>query len=401
MDTETKNAYGLQQLIQPVEIDTFVREYKEKKALYIPGDQNRFGELFGWDDINHHLNFGRPSLEGVRLVYEKQSLANTELARVSEWLIKGATLVINSVDQIDPIVAHFASVLSGDLNRHININSYASCPAKQGFDTHYDRHDVFIVATEGEKSWHVFDPTYFYPLERQTFNKGDAPDASPYLECVMTPGDVLYIPRGHWHYAIAVTPSVHLTVGPYSSSGIDFLVWFADALMGREEFLRQDFPVTGIELLGGERGNEEFEQHLEQFQKKILEVFGDRDLLREQIMQYCLTTIKDRRNYRLPEMALLGEKLTPDTEFQMNPGQKFVARYDPDTNNAVITIKGHILDLKQVPVKVVESLLNSEGIVSGQKLLSADDSVKWDDVKAFITLLFERGVISPVADSGS
>ena len=209
----------------------------------------------------------------------------------------------------------------------------------------------------------------------------------------------MYIPRGHWHYAVAKTPSVHLTVGPHSSSGIDFLAWFTDSLMSREEFLRLDFPVTGIKLLGGNRSDKEFEAHLDRFQQRMIEIFEDRDQLREFIMQYCLTTIKERRTYRLPDMAMLGEKLKPNTEFRMNAGQKFVARYDPDTRKAVITIKGHILELNDVPIAIVEALLNSEGIVSGEILSRADESVEWDNIRAFLILLFERGVISPVGEA--
>ena len=387
--------FGLKKLIHPVDKNKFVSEYKGKRALYIPGGDGRFEELFGWDDINHQLNFGRPNLEGIGLVFEKQSLPPAELARTSEWLIKGATLVLNSVDQIDPVVSHFADMLGRDMNRHVNINCYASCPAKQGFNIHYDRHDVFIVATEGKKAWKVFDPTYLSPLERQKFNKGDAPDADPYVDCTMEAGDVMYIPRGHWHYAIAETPSVHLTVGPHSGSAVDFLGWFADVLMRQEEFLRRDFPIVDLNLLGGEQREDDFEQHLTEFQEKMHEIFSDRESLREHIIQFSMTTMQARRNFNLPDMALLRDTITPQTRFRMASGQKFITRYDPDTKQAAITLKGHILELADVPVDLVESLLNTEGVITGEALIGPDESVKWESVRDFLVLLCERSVVSP------
>jgi len=386
--------FGLPALIAPMTVDEFVRDYRGRRAVYIPGDSDKFEELYNWDDINHYLNHGRPSLEGLRLVYEKKGLPSTELANIADWLTRGATLAINSVDQIDPIVAHLAAELGRDLNRHVNVNCYASCPAKQGFDNHYDRHDVFIAATAGRKAWKVFEATCRYPMERQTFAKGDPPDVEPYIDCEMSPGDMLYIPRGHWHYAVAVTPSVHLTIGPYSCSGIDFFDWLTDELMEREEFLRQDFPVVHIQSFGGERSDDEFDAHLDEFARRVGGFLQEKEQLKELFVRYCLTTMKPRRSFRLPDMALLRERLAPGTEFEMTPQQKAVVRYDPDTRKATIMIKGHVLELKNISAGVIESLLDGNGPISGERLMAADPKLEWGEVSQFLSLLFDRGVIT-------
>lgn len=386
--------FGLAALIAPMSVDEFISDYHGQRAVYIPGDTDKFKELYDWDDINHFLNHGRPSLEGARLVHEKQGLPSTELANIAEWLTRGATLVINSVDQIDPIVAHLAAELGRDLNRHVNVNCYGSCPAKQGFDNHYDRHDVFIAATAGRKAWKVFEASYLYPLEKQNFAKGDPPDIEPYIDCEMSPGDMLYIPRGHWHYAVAITPSVHLTIGPHSCSGIDFLDWLTDELMAREEFLRQDFPVVHIQAFGGERSDDAFDAHLGEFTEHIKGFLDDQERLKELYVRFCLTTMKPRRSYRLPDMALLREKMTPATVFEMIPQQKAVVRYDPATQIASVVVKGHVLELKNVSAEMIESLLDASGPISGERLMAVNPKLQWDEVRQFLYLLFDRGVIT-------
>jgi len=222
--------FGLDYLLSPCSVEEFRKTHYRERALYVPGADDKFASLFGWDDINNVMSNQRSSRDGVRLVYETKNLPPASLQHLDHWLWQGATLIINNVNQIDPIVGRFAALLGHELNTHVNINSYTSCPTKQGFDTHYDKHDVFIVQLAGKKAWTVFEPTRKWPLERETGPKGDPPDTKPYLECDLTAGDVLYIPRGHWHYAVAVTPSIHFTVGPQARTGIDLLHYLTQKL---------------------------------------------------------------------------------------------------------------------------------------------------------------------------
>jgi len=158
--------FGLEYILRPVSTEEFLDQYKGKKALHITGEESKFENLYGWEDINHVVNKSRPSYEGMLLVHETNSLPRHELQNLSNWLAKGATLVINSVQTIDPIAEQFGEILANDMNSSVNINCYVSFPAKQGFDCHYDTHDVFIVQTSGVKKWYVFEPTRQDPLDR-------------------------------------------------------------------------------------------------------------------------------------------------------------------------------------------------------------------------------------------
>ncbi|MDH3692096.1 MAG: cupin domain-containing protein, partial [Gammaproteobacteria bacterium] len=259
-------------------------------------------------------------------------------------------------------------------------------------DTHYDRHDVFIAQLAGTKKWAVLEPTVKWPLEKQTFPKGEAPNSDPYIECEMSEGDVLYIPRGHWHYAVAVTPSIHFTVGPQSRSGIDFLLWLTNQLMNNEEFLRKDFPVACIKELGGSQSDKDFHRHVENFRQHMIESFEDEDL-KEAILQFCMTSNPLRRTYQFPDMALLEEEITPQTEFEMASEQKAVVRYDERSKHAEILIRGHILKLDKISPCVLASLFDRKGTMTGAELVGASGSDDWEPIKHFLLLMYDRGVI--------
>jgi len=384
--------FGFQGLIAPLDVDEFLEKSWGRAARHIPGAEAKFADLYGWEDVNHALSFGRPSYEGIRLVYEKTSLPPTELANLSRWLAQGATLIVNSVDQIDPIVGRFGSVLGLDLNTHVNINCYASCPARQGFDTHYDRHDVFIIQIAGTKRWTVFEPTTKWPLERQRNAKGKPPETEPYLDVELSPGDVLYIPRGHWHHAVAVTPSIHFTVGPESRSGVDFLYWITDRLMYSDEFLRQDFPVVGVSELGGTRDSTALREHVDTFRQHMKETLDREDLL-ESLVQYCMSSAWRRRSFQLPHHGLIADQVSPDTLFERLPDQKVLIRWDESTQRSLVLARGSILDLEKLPQPVLQRLFEDQNPVNGAMLISLAPQLEWKQVRTMLLLLYERRVL--------
>ena len=91
--------------------------------------------------------------------------------------------------------------------------------------------DVFALQIDGEKTWRLYEGRFENPVERPGYNYSSLPrshheDAKGALlgESVMTPGDVLYIPRGQYHEALASrNASLHLSFGVTEATGQDFL----------------------------------------------------------------------------------------------------------------------------------------------------------------------------------
>ncbi|MEQ1869068.1 MAG: cupin domain-containing protein [Vicinamibacterales bacterium] len=386
--------FGLAHIISPLTIDEFLVTYSGKRAVHVPGPSEKFEHLFGWNDVNTFLNGCRPSFEGVKLVHDTKSLPQTELARMSHWLSKGATLVINHVHHIDPITERFADIFAKEMNAAVNINAYISFPTHQGFDCHYDTHDVWIIQTAGAKEWKVFEPTRKFPLDRdpaEDKSRQTKPTEGEYLSCTLTPGDMLYIPRGHWHYALSSDPCIHLTVSHDNRSGIDFLNWLLNDWRDREEFLREDFPVALVNDLGGDRPSALLDAHLARFTSYMAELV-QRDGLKEQLLHWAQVENRTRPTFQLPELAQLDrEPIGQDVLFEAAPAQKLVPHVDANGQIQLIA-RGRVVLLSNVPRAIVDALLQGHPF-SGASLLTAAPQAAWSQVQRMLTDLFVAGLI--------
>ncbi|MEU4776261.1 cupin domain-containing protein [Micromonospora sp. NPDC023644] len=139
--------------------------------------------------------------------------------RVLELYAGGATLVLQGLHRTWPALIDFTRELGTAVGQPLQVNAYLTPTGSQGFATHYDTHDVFVLQVDGRKHWRIHPPVLPDPLEKQTWGgradevaaTADGPAA---LDVVLAPGDALYLPRGWLHSAQAQeSSSLHLTVG--------------------------------------------------------------------------------------------------------------------------------------------------------------------------------------------
>ncbi|MGK5440875.1 cupin domain-containing protein [Micromonospora sp. URMC 105] len=139
--------------------------------------------------------------------------------KVLELYASGATLVLQGLHRTWPALVDFARDLGTALAQPLQVNAYLTPAGSQGFATHYDTHDVFVLQVDGRKHWRIHPPVLPDPLEKQPWGgradevaaTADGPAA---LDVVLAPGDALYLPRGWLHSAQAQeSASLHLTVG--------------------------------------------------------------------------------------------------------------------------------------------------------------------------------------------
>jgi lysine-specific demethylase/histidyl-hydroxylase NO66 len=139
--------------------------------------------------------------------------------RVLEQYAAGATLVLQGLHRIWPPLVDFARDLGLALGQPLQVNAYLTPAGSQGFATHYDTHDVFVLQVDGRKHWRIHPPVLPDPLEKQPWGgRADEVSATAQgpaaLDVVLAPGDALYLPRGWLHSAQAQdASSLHLTVG--------------------------------------------------------------------------------------------------------------------------------------------------------------------------------------------
>ena len=131
----------------------------------------------------------------------------------------GSTVVLQGLHRLWPPLIEFADQLAADLGHPTQVNAYITPPSSRGFSPHYDVHDVFVLQVAGEKHWRIHEPVLAHPLRSQPWSDratevAAAAEREPVIDAVLTPGDVLYLPRGFLHSATALGEiSAHLTIG--------------------------------------------------------------------------------------------------------------------------------------------------------------------------------------------
>ena len=139
--------------------------------------------------------------------------------RLTALFAEGSTIVLQGLHRTHGPIIGFAQALGAELGHPVQVNAYLTPPQSQGFSTHYDVHDVFILQIAGAKRWRIHAPVHPAPLRDQPWTDHRAEVAAaaagePLIDDVLRPGDALYLPRGYLHSATALGQmTAHLTVG--------------------------------------------------------------------------------------------------------------------------------------------------------------------------------------------
>jgi len=226
---------NLADLLAPVSIEEFFKTYHGKRPLYIPAATARpKAELLGWKSFNALLD--QTSIwtpQTLKLVENTNPVApaaycrlvkdqtgerlRPDPAKVSLHLARGASLIAGDAQTLTPEISCLTEVLGRAFTASAQANIYCSFKGVQAFGSHYDLTDVIAIQTEGQKLWRLYggatDNPIAMPVEGAGVRDYFAQNRGPLIaEIMMTPGDVLYLPRGTYHDALAQDgASLHLT----------------------------------------------------------------------------------------------------------------------------------------------------------------------------------------------
>jgi ribosomal protein L16 Arg81 hydroxylase len=180
----------------------------------------------------------------------------------------------------------FVKELGAIFCANVGVNAYLTPQASQAFPTHIDDHDVVILQVYGEKIWHLYELTML-PIERLEFQRhlaftsawGKSRLQTPEIaEIRLRPGDVLYVPRGMPHHALARdSTSLHLTFSVVPLFWTDFLKAAVEQASVHAPELRRSLPPGFVsDEAAYEAMQQELETVLNAFQKNLSfeEAFG-------------------------------------------------------------------------------------------------------------------------------
>ncbi|MFD9097858.1 JmjC domain-containing protein [Streptomyces collinus] len=239
--------------------EDFLAQAWHREYRHVPGALDVAG-MMTWEDLNQILAGHRLQPPRMRLSRNGETLqlgrytAPVATRRHTVWhrlhpaelqarLLEGASLALDSVDELHPPLARLAEAIERDLRIRVQANLYASWTSTEGFGVHWDDHDTIVVQLDGAKRWRIYGTTRPYPLYRDIEDPGEAP-AEPVAELVLQPGDVLYVPRGVWHAVSADQGmrSLHVTCGLQTHTPTDLMTWVCEQLLAHEDW-RRDLPL--------------------------------------------------------------------------------------------------------------------------------------------------------------
>ncbi len=267
------------QVIAPLGLDAFLANHWEKTWLHLRGTANRFADLLSWDELSAilentrlappHIRLAKDDLtiEPERYVYTPPGAGNApriDPGRLVAQLADGATLVLHGVEDIAPKVRALSDSFRDTLQARNHVNLYAGWQSQNGFDLHWDTHEVMVLQLHGRKRWQIFAPTQDHPLVPGVPPK---PTGTPVWNDMLNAGDVLYLPRGWWHAAHPVNePSMHLTFGIAPMHGLNLLNWAAKRLGGNAH-VRRNLPLLSDAAAR--------KAHMAQLRAIVAEALGD------------------------------------------------------------------------------------------------------------------------------
>lgn len=220
-------------LIQPVELNTFFANYWEQNPIFIRcQDNSRFSNLISTQVINEMIAARYLRYPLLRLIHGSTHVPVFDYTRgdrnyrnrrfedivdvdkVYYEYSNGSSIVIQLLEHSLYPVISLCKGLEVFFSHPVSANAYLTPKNAQGLPIHFDTHEIFVLQIEGEKIWRIYGSPLPLPLATQDYRKYGKEHGECQLEITAKPGDVLYIPRGFAHDAIATeTHSLHITVG--------------------------------------------------------------------------------------------------------------------------------------------------------------------------------------------
>ncbi|MBC7006900.1 cupin domain-containing protein [Pseudoalteromonas sp. BZK2] len=147
---------------------------------------------------------------------------------------KHSTLLVQAVDHWHSDAAQLLEPFRFIPNWRIDDLMISYSTPGGGVGPHLDQYDVFIIQGEGKRHWRVGLPDANLKQFAQNKSLLQVEQFPAVIDCVLEPGDILYIPPGCPHEGYAVENALNYSVGFRAPNQRDLLSQFADHLIDTE-----------------------------------------------------------------------------------------------------------------------------------------------------------------------
>ncbi|MGI9451024.1 MAG: cupin domain-containing protein [Geminicoccaceae bacterium] len=287
-----KPPFSFEDVMAPIGAERFMAEYEGKKPLHLKGAADKFAEVMTWSLLDQLLSQATIwSNQSLMLVLDKESIPAAKYCaqaagrdggqvlrpdpgKVQTYLRQGATLVANDIDHLSQGLTAFSKTMEQALGGKVQGNLYCSSKRRQGFAAHFDTHDVYAVHVEGTKTWHIYEGRATDPIAHPMFKTlgrehHEKAKGKLLMDIQMEPGDLLYLPRGQYHDALADEGgAAHIAFGVTYPIGIDVMSYLFEKVIAKDAF-RANLPRPDAE------GQDSLDERLADLGEEIQSVLAD------------------------------------------------------------------------------------------------------------------------------
>lgn len=384
--------------IAPVTREDFLSQTYEKKHLVIHRkDRDYYRDLVSIDDIDRAVTSMGLSVPEVNVVKANSDITAADFSyetgfvdavRVNQLFADGATIIMSNLQERLPQLARFCRALENVFSCRVQTNIYLTPANSQGFKAHYDSHDVLVQQVSGTKEWRIYDHPVELPLNTQAFDPQDIPIGEETDRFVLEPGDMVYVPRGLTHDAVATDQtSLHITTGLLTRTWADLMTEAVVAIAHKDPAFRESLPA------GYGRGDFDIlsmQGKFDDLLRRITDKAGLVPLMQEMRDSFIASRVP-RVHGQMSQLARLSE-LTVDSDVGAQPQLIYQMRErqeDDGSPSIQISCQGADIMLPAYTRPAVEQCLSDERF----KVADLSDELDDDGKLVLVKRLIREGLM--------
>ena len=363
----------------------FLKEYWQKKPLLIKQGFRDFEDPL---DANELAGLAMEESIESRIITNQNNDWQAHHGPFEDFELlteQHSTLLVQAVDHWHPDAAQILEPFRFIPNWRIDDLMISYSTPGGGVGPHLDQYDVFIIQGEGKRHWRVGMPDSNLKQFAQNKSLLQVEQFPAVIDCILEPGDILYIPPGCPHEGYAVENAINYSVGFRAPNQQDLLSSFADYVIDKEVGnTRYSDPLLETRESKGLLSNSETDKV-----KQLLASLLQDDALFKSWLGQTTSEPKHEMDLMPPE-----DLYTPDQVAQLIDESEEVferlggtrAIYQHTDNELILSVNGQNFLLPKTDLAVVK-LLTDDVSVTAEQIKSSKNSLKF--TQSFTTLLNE------------
>lgn len=385
-------------LFNPETVKQFLETALGQHALHIEGPGAKFDEVVSWAVLNRMLAYGglehprlRLELGGAEIAPERYLRQRNNgyrrplVGELTQLLHQGAILGIEAAEDLHEPISEACQALEALLGPPVRADLYASGNDGPSRDLQWNDHETLLCEVSGHKEWSLFQPTTYYAVDKTS---QPTPAGAANWRGVLSPGEMLYIPRGWWYCDKPLgEPALYLALTFRSPRGID-VAWRVLRRAEERKLMRADIPRNvSVDASSA---------YLTSLQVELNELATEPGLV--------LNTLRDLRQahdpcveFQLP-WTVAANPLPPSDEYVLIPllrllEEEMWTHPRPD-GKCHIPFNGRVLGLDQEMATVLGNIWGRPLLTVSELLRSSSHGLPTDRVLRYLSEMIKIGIVT-------